>query len=284
MNDIIENTKDKVIEISNDISTTLKDRMNNPIIPTFFLILLGYNWKSILILLFSEKSIEDKLSYIKQYNSFINLKIFNLPIDIGISILLSLFYILGLPFVCFYIEKLLSNNNIRRYELKLKEARAKTALDTQQDTNEYIEQLKNKINTLDEQLKSKENEYNDKFNVLEKNYISSVKEYDRKEELNTKRYTDLQNQYNNILNQLNSAKNSLNEKDAEIQNLKSSNLNNEDYTQRVITFEDGNQLYEYKSSSNAAPTFYDILTKQPVEYFDAMGKMGKMNYTIKVLK
>lgn len=283
MNDIIENTKDKVIEISNDISTTLKDRMNNPIIPTFFLILLGYNWKSILILLFSEKSIEDKLSYIKQYNSFINLKIFNLPIDIGVSILLSLFYILGLPFVCFYIEKLLSSNNIRRYELKLKEARAKTALDTQQDTNEYIEQLKNRINTLDEQLKSKENEYNDKFNVLEKNYISSVKEYDRKEELNTKRYTDLQNQYNNILNQLNSAKNSLNEKDAEIQNLKSSNLNNQGYTERIINFETGEQVLERKHSSGVSD-FYNLLGGYSVPEMEVKGLMGKMSYTTKVLK
>lgn len=283
MNDIIKNTKDKVIEISNEISTTLKDRMNNPIIPTFFLILLGYNWKSILILLFSEKSIEDKLSYIKQYNSFINLKIFNLPIDIGVSILLSLFYILGLPFVCFYIEKLLSNNNIRRYELKLKEARAKTALDTQQDTNEYIEQLKNRINTLDEQLKSKENEYNDKFNVLEKNYISSVKEYDRKEELNTKRYTDLQNQYNNILNQLNSAKNSLNEKETEIQNWKSSNLNNQDYTERVINFETGEQVLERKHSSGVSD-FYNLLGGYPVPEMEVKGLMGKMSYTTKVLK
>lgn len=278
MNDIIKNTKDKVIEISNEISATLKDRMNNPIVPTFFLILLGYNWKSILILLFSKKSIEEKLTYIKQYEIiFIEYGRFYIPADIPIVILFALFYILILPFVCFYIESFLSNINVKRYAIKLREEHAKIELGELQDTNDYIIDLENK-------LKNQEKNYSEKLSLMQNNYDHSVKEYERRDRLNTERTNDLQNQYNNILAQLNSTKSLLNQKETEIQNLKSSSLNNQDYTERVITFEDGHQLYEYKSSSNAAPTFYDILSKQSIDYFDAMGRMGKMNYTIKVLK
>jgi len=86
------------------------ERIKNPLIGTFAMSWMIFNWKAILVLLFSSKDIERKLTYLAEnFNNLGNLLIYPL--------LVALCYIFLLPYINLGIDKLLSHSNSKNHKI-----------------------------------------------------------------------------------------------------------------------------------------------------------------------
>jgi len=90
------------------IFKTSEERIKNPFIGTFLISFIAFNWKAISIFFFSQNKIEDRIVYIS--NNFSNLT--NLLV---LPILISLFYVIGLPYIMVWIE----NITFKSFKLRL---------------------------------------------------------------------------------------------------------------------------------------------------------------------
>lgn len=103
-------------ELLSSFFKTSEERIKNPLIGTFILAFIAYNWKAILILIFSNKSIEEKITLITtSYSSIGNILIY--------PILISIFYILILPYIMWFFDfitfKAIKGRNVNLYKNKL---------------------------------------------------------------------------------------------------------------------------------------------------------------------
>lgn len=150
-------------ELFNTIFVTSKERISNPIIGTFIISWFAFNWKSLLVILFSSLTIENKIIYIESHFSNIgNLLLFPLTAVI--------LYILVLPYFNLLFDYLLEFPRIKRNmisiskqkqlienekqlaieEIKLEEA--KIEFRERKNHNELVESLQKQIVEKDNQI------------------------------------------------------------------------------------------------------------------------------------
>lgn len=115
-----------MIEIIKDLLKTSSSRIKNPIFSSFLISFLIYNWKAVLILLFSNCDIEAKISNIESYYSSFG--------NISVPIIMSLLYITLIPYINNFFDYVLKPSKNRKNEylknsiiedLKIKKERAK---------------------------------------------------------------------------------------------------------------------------------------------------------------
>ncbi|MBF0694884.1 MAG: hypothetical protein IR153_07500 [Flavobacterium sp.] len=142
-----------------------RERMKTPISGAFFLSFIVYNWRPILILIFSKASIEDKIELI---NSFYC----NVMALIG-PFIIALLYTVAVPYIMMFIDRVLVVANgarlISSYQSKSKEIEEKIILADKElelqdkiSRNKDREELLNQINHLkieNEQLKDEKNNF-----------------------------------------------------------------------------------------------------------------------------
>lgn len=92
-----------------------KDRLKNPVIGAFIMAWFAVNWRFIAILLFSSKSIEQKIE-------FIELNYFDIKLNLWIPLAFAVFYVLILPYIMALFDWL-SQKGISARKLILKNQR-----------------------------------------------------------------------------------------------------------------------------------------------------------------
>ncbi|MBW2936496.1 hypothetical protein KXJ69_00165 [Aureisphaera sp. CAU 1614] len=143
---------------------TSKERIKNPLIGTFIISWMAINWRPIVVLLFSDQSIENRIDYIVScYSSF---KSYFL-----IPFLISLVYVIILPYFMWAVDYLIKKSTVERkrnvlnqvlldYEGKQKIAIEESKLEDlkanfrdKADLNNQIELLRNQLDERDEAIK-----------------------------------------------------------------------------------------------------------------------------------
>lgn len=103
-------------KVTNTFISPVTQRLSNPLIGSFALSWIIINWQPIVFLLFSTKTIEDKLSYIKNHfygdgwNSWLSLCMYLI-----FPLLISILYAVGLP----RLEDILEKLNLKPRENKM---------------------------------------------------------------------------------------------------------------------------------------------------------------------
>lgn len=181
-----------MIEIIKDLYKTSNSRIKNPIISSFIISFIVYNWKVILILLFANCDVEAKIDHIEKFYSCSG--------NIFIPIIISIFYIILIPYINNFFDYILKPSKNRKNEylktsliedLKIQKEKAKYEREIAEEkagTSE-INNLKEQLNSLTEE-KNKLNElikdsYNERNDLLEENN-KRIKDYENK--LSSKEY------------------------------------------------------------------------------------------------
>lgn len=181
--------KDKITHILSDLTDSVNERIKHPLLFSFLISWLVVNWK-IALILFSNKTVNNKILDIQVYLSFNDGFIYPL--------IFSLFYALVLPFISVYLERFLikvqnlkiENNfkieskkikeelNIVANRLELEDKRSKEK--NLESLREELENLK-KINEENNQIIKELNQEN-QILQLEKNKYLSNKDLNLKKE------------------------------------------------------------------------------------------------------
>lgn len=99
-----------ITELFKDVLDNAKERLKNPLSGAFLWSLIIFNWRPIVILLFSDRSIEHRIidinhDYCTGWAAIIMF---------GVPLLMALFYTIALPWIMLQIEKILQNTNEKR--------------------------------------------------------------------------------------------------------------------------------------------------------------------------
>jgi len=86
-------------ELIKNLFQTSNERIKNPFIGSFIFSWIAFNWKSILTIIFSKTTIEERISYVSNCFSEIEFTLFY-------PLIFSAFYVLGLPYLMWLIEYL----------------------------------------------------------------------------------------------------------------------------------------------------------------------------------
>lgn len=207
----------KMKELLQSLFSTSKERISNPLIGTFIFSWVAFNWKSILFLFFSSKTIEDKISFIELNFSSLN----NLLL---LPLVVMVIYILIIPYLNLAFEYLLEFSRVRRNkisisklkqgienkkelaieEIKLEEAQ--TEFKERKNHNKLIEDLQRSIQDKDEQLRIERERFTDLNRKIkdESTYLNQRFHEDRK---------DFEDKISNLLNENRILRDNLVEKD-----------------------------------------------------------------------
>ena len=99
-------------EFLNSLFQSSSERIKNPFIFSFIFSSIFFNWKTILTLLYSSKTIEDRIEYVSSCYVNINISLYY-------PLLFSLFYIILLPYLMWLFEKIVENiDNFSNAELE----------------------------------------------------------------------------------------------------------------------------------------------------------------------
>lgn len=130
------------------------NRLRNPILGAYTCSFLIWNWKAVLIICFSNYTIEDRIFYIENW-------IVNKWSIIGPLVLTAL-VVIGIPFIMAYLDKVLEEPNLKRRKIKekfseenlkhnLTVASYEYMIEEQKTGKKTIEEFTEKINVLTEQ-------------------------------------------------------------------------------------------------------------------------------------
>ena len=149
-------------ELIDIIFNSSKERVKNPLIGSFVLALIGFNWKAIFILLFSDSPAVEKINLISEDYSSISSTVLA-------PLFFATFYVAGLPYVMWFFDWIsgkswrgrkthLSEQKIFEIQSEKEVTRQKNELENaiakQQDTQE----LNNRIKDLSGKLRESEEE------------------------------------------------------------------------------------------------------------------------------
>ncbi len=160
------------------------ERIKNPLIGTFIISWIAINWRPIMILLFSEQKVENRIEYIIiQYSTFQTYFI--------IPFVIALIYVIILPYFMWAVDELIRKSTIGRknnllkqtiydYEGKHQIAIAESKLEDLKasyrdkvDFNNQLNQLRNQLDERDETLQIQQleiDQYQKELNEV-KNYV-----------------------------------------------------------------------------------------------------------------
>lgn len=198
-------------EFISNLFKVSNERLKNPLIFSFLLSWLAFNWRPIFILLLSDKKIEDRISYISEHFNEIEFNLFY-------PLIFSIGYVLLLPYFTWLIEVLVQYAKIGRKRNSMSEqlsdlrdkqkiAREEFKYEQEKAGNAEISQLNTNIQELTtisiekdkiiERLKIDLNELKKEQKKLEQ-YISleSIDETEFNEEMQKK----LDKEYEEFLN------------------------------------------------------------------------------------
>lgn len=194
-------------EIINSILDSTKERLKNPLLGSFAFSWVIFNWKPIFYILLSKESIENRIDFISECYSSINL-------NFWFPLAFSIFYILIFPYILWAFDKLSSKAIIGRkqnvLELNISDLKNKQKIAFEEselenikasyrdkaDLNKKIEILTNQINEKDEIIAMQDVDLN-----LLRTELSNLKELiknDTDSSLTDKEKTNLQNEYINF--------------------------------------------------------------------------------------
>lgn len=174
-------------ELIQSIFDSSTERIKSPLVGSYITAFLIYNWRPVLIILFSDLQMENKIELIN--NTYCLLSSFLWPLAI------SLFYVLILPWLNYLIEKALfgltRSKSIKKHESKLfllhqkkDEVRAEKELEDiragLQDVvnlNNQIEQLKEEKQKLIDENLGQINSHNEIVKNLKNNYETKLEEF-----------------------------------------------------------------------------------------------------------
>lgn len=150
-------------ELLNTIFATSKERVSNPIIGTFIISWIAFNWKPIIFIIISNQKIEEKIAYIDlNFSNIGNILVFPL--------LAVILYVLVVPYINLLFEYLLEFSRIKRNmisiakqkqlienkkQLAIEEIRleeAKTDFRERKNHNELVESLQKQLVEKDNQI------------------------------------------------------------------------------------------------------------------------------------
>lgn len=163
---------------------TSKERIKNPLIGTFVISWMAINWRPLLIVLFSNQSIENRIDFIVNcYSDFNTYFLF--------PFLIALIYVIILPYFMWAVDGLVKKSTIGRkknvlnqvildYEGKQQIAIEESKLEDlkanfrdKADLNNQIELLRNQLDERDETIKMKNSEL-EQQNIENKNLKTIV--------------------------------------------------------------------------------------------------------------
>ena len=164
-------------EIFSSLLDSTKERLKNPILGAFVFSWLAINWRIVLILLFSSKTVEQRISYIEE--NFINIWFY-----FWIPLFISIFYIAILPYLMLGLDLLLkkvilnrrtvskdhrikelqNRQDIAKEQSKLEKIVAGTA--ELSEVNRENENLKKQLESLRKQIESKNATIEDQLNQI----------------------------------------------------------------------------------------------------------------------
>lgn len=190
-------------ELFKDFIESSKERIKNPIAGTYLISFLIFNWQPILLLLFSTKSIEDRINVVCTSHSSIW--------AILAPFIIAVLYITIVPYISVFLESTLMNVNKRRQsnkneeainsvKLKIDLADIELKLQDKLSRKQEIQELIEKISVLeDKNLKDAET-----YKALGESYKSQINELTNrlKNSIEIKNTSDLSLQdklFNNIL-------------------------------------------------------------------------------------
>jgi len=167
-------------ELYKALIATSTDRLKNPFIGSFFISWILFNWRPIFLLVFSDKNIEEKILVIdKDYTLIWSF--------LWLPLIFSVFYLLVLPYLTWFLEFLSTKANLARKEnqisleifnlnasqrLAIEESKLediKANYREKADMNKQVEELNNQLqnrNETIENLKAKTLELNEKLNQM----------------------------------------------------------------------------------------------------------------------
>ena len=144
-----------ITELLKDIVEGAKDRLKNPLSGAFVWAFIIFNWRPLIFLMFSDKSIEHKIIDINyEYCS-----VWTIIVPLG----MALIYTIGLPFFMLLIENLVQKTNEKRIENtyktrgvkmdgKIELATKEFTLQNKRTGNKAIEELQDENDTLKAQI------------------------------------------------------------------------------------------------------------------------------------
>jgi hypothetical protein len=159
----------KIRDFLNSLFGSTKERLNNPMISAFIIAWIPINWKLILALIYSQKTIENKIVYIQE--DFIDLKFnFYLPL------LAAVFYVSVLPFLMALFEWMTQTPQAIRSRILKKQVLENIRLNQEIAAEEWqLEKIKNgskdstkltsEVENLKNQVQEKENRIQELLNA-----------------------------------------------------------------------------------------------------------------------
>ncbi|AZJ35230.1 hypothetical protein [Tenacibaculum singaporense] len=203
-------------DIFNSIFKSSEERLKNPFIGTFIISFIAINWKPIMVLIISDKKIEDRIDYIaKNFN--------HLSQVLYIPLAIAIFYIGILPYIMMIFDKLtfyaLSQRNENLYKNKLLDITGKKS-----------------VATSEIELENLKSDFKEKSDLNKK-----IKKLEEEKSLQESRIENFNDENTKLKNQLLSLEKSLNEKDRKIQEL------------RYESKENNNQFKNYYTEYNSTP-------------------------------
>lgn len=262
--------------VTDAISKTIEERMTNPLVGTFAISWLIFNWRPILFLIFSKRDIEHKIFYIKyQFSNPCNILVWPL--------IIALFYVLALPYITAYIESLIKKALDKKAKNQL-ERDIQTIKDENELALENIRLEKNKtdlleannhnktIETLNETVKKLQNELTESHKQLEQERVNNIERVAKINAEHDKRYNAVQEELDELIkiyNEANDERNTLERELAgkgidlinaqkEITRLKN---NTTRISEVLIIFIDEIQKYVQVTIDDGDAIFYDLISQ-----------------------
>jgi len=167
----------KFTELIKDIFNTSATRIKNPIVSSFFVSFILYNWKAVLTVLFSDYDMEGKIEHIEKNYSTLD--------GFLVPLIISIFYILVLPYLRNIFDSILTSANTK----KSKNIKSKIFedLEFQKEKVRYEREIAeekagtSEINSLKDQLNASIDEKEKLNDLLKKSYEDNKKTLNDKE-------------------------------------------------------------------------------------------------------
>jgi hypothetical protein len=137
---------------------TSKERLRNPLVGSFVFSWIIFNWKGILLITFSNKSMEDRILYVAKDD-------YSILLLLWFPLSMALFYVIALPYLSLIIDKL----NIYAKRIRKKDV-----------FNENVEEIEAKRRLADielqyNNLKQEIQEQNEEKNKLSHAELKNIK-------------------------------------------------------------------------------------------------------------
>ncbi|RYY00020.1 MAG: hypothetical protein EOO35_00790, partial [Cyanobacteriota bacterium] len=220
-------------ELLQSFFKTTEERIRNPFIGAFMTSWLFFNWKPIVFLFLSSKTIENKIAYIEKNFSNIWL-IFILPI------ISAFFYVLVLPYLNLLFEELLKYSLLKRNYLHINKQKQSIENQKQLAIEEIkLEEAKTEFrerkthNQLVEDLQKKNKEYEELIEIEKNRNLTTIEDFKnemvKKDEITLLELKNSEKRYNESRLEIVKLSEQLYDKEKRINNL-TTVLNNETLT------------------------------------------------------